>query len=406
MAHSARSLEEIKEFIESDDEIEKKAQQCAQQIKNAKHVIFFTGAGISTSTGIPDFRGPEGAWTLAKYGGQRKAPTVSTLKAIPSKSHMAIVELLKRGHAKYLISQNTDGLHRRSGVPPNQISELHGNSNMEVCKKCKKEYLRDGRVRNAKGVFEHDTGRTCDDQKCGGALMDTIINFGENLPEKPLKLAYENAKKADLCISLGSSLTVSPANDMPELVGTKHHLTIVNMQKTPLDHLSDIRVFGKIDNFMERVMKHLSIAIPPFVLTRRARMGPVTAQENAPVGAPKTKFAVRGVDSDGTPFSLFPKVRVNGKEISAQEKDKCLVDLASLPNPCEVKLFFMGNYNEPDLILNVNPRDDKTYIMEFDPLSEKHQWVVKAMVHSVENAEVEQQQQQPQKSNKQPLLVK
>jgi len=80
---------------------------------------------------------------------------------------------------KHVISQNTDGLHRRSGIPAEKLSEVHGNTNLEVCTKCKKEYMRDYRVRNSQKVHEHKTGRRCDDQSCKGELKDTIINFNE-----------------------------------------------------------------------------------------------------------------------------------------------------------------------------------------------------------------------------------
>jgi NAD-dependent SIR2 family protein deacetylase len=99
---------------------------------------------------------------------------------------MCIVALQRAGLLHYLISQNTDGLHRRSGFPVHLFSELHGNSNLEVCTKCKREYMRDRKVRTAAKVHDHDTGRVCDDPSCGGSLRDTIINFGENLPSAPL----------------------------------------------------------------------------------------------------------------------------------------------------------------------------------------------------------------------------
>ncbi len=150
----------------------------------------FTGAGISTSAGIPDFRGPEGAWTLAATGGKRTKPTTSTIKAIPTPSHMSLVGLFNSGYAKFLISQNTDGLHRKSGVLPhqvcniqnikviwNQIAELHGNSNLEICRKCGKHYMRDFNVSgHILGLDNHMTGRRCAKSGCGGYLCTYIIS--------------------------------------------------------------------------------------------------------------------------------------------------------------------------------------------------------------------------------------
>lgn len=100
------------------DEVDRLAIDLANRIKNSKHCIAFTGAGVSTSAGIPDFRGPKGAWTLRAQGKQLDFKASTTLQAIPSPTHMALVELQNRGFLKYLVSQNCDGLHRRSGILP------------------------------------------------------------------------------------------------------------------------------------------------------------------------------------------------------------------------------------------------------------------------------------------------
>lgn len=92
---------------------------------------------------------------------------------------MAFISLIEAGYLKFIISQNVDGLHRKSGIPPDIISELHGNTNLEMCTTCGREYLRDFRVRNAEKVHDHKTGRKCDDPLCKGDLIDTIINFNE-----------------------------------------------------------------------------------------------------------------------------------------------------------------------------------------------------------------------------------
>jgi NAD-dependent SIR2 family protein deacetylase len=131
---------------------------------------------------------------------------------------------------KHLISQNIDGLHVKSDFAQEKLSELHGNTTKETCKRCKKQYFRDFRCRTAKNVYDHRTGRKCDDLKCNGELLDSIINFGENLPEKELNDGFEESGKADLCLAMGSSLTVTPAADMPLLVAkNKKKLVIVNL---------------------------------------------------------------------------------------------------------------------------------------------------------------------------------
>jgi NAD-dependent SIR2 family protein deacetylase len=117
MALTAPKIAEVERF-DAPEVIDRLAITLANQIKNGKHFIAFTGAGVSTSAGIPDFRGPEGAWTLRAQGRQLNFKSTTTLQAIPTPTHMALVELQNRGFLKYLISQNCDGLHRRSGMLP------------------------------------------------------------------------------------------------------------------------------------------------------------------------------------------------------------------------------------------------------------------------------------------------
>ena len=225
-------------------------------------MVAFTGAGISTSAGIPDFRGPQvfafsnecrniilkpffthvqGKWTRQAQG---KAPLsgTSSLCAIPTATHMGLVELLRLGKLKYLISQNCDGLHRRSGVPGTLISELHGNGNMEICESCGQSYFRDISCRRFVRSRDHFTARRCSRQECSAPLLEYTIDFGQCLPVAPLQLAESHSEKADLHIVFGSSLTVSPACDLPaETAQRGGKLVIVNLQETPLDDLATIK---------------------------------------------------------------------------------------------------------------------------------------------------------------------
>ncbi|KXX73708.1 NAD-dependent protein deacetylase SRT1, partial [Madurella mycetomatis] len=281
MADTAPRVAEA-EVSESDDVIDQKAESLADLIRRSKHFIVFTGAGVSTSAGISDFRGPQGVWTLRAQGRDRDIKSADTLQAIPTPTHMALVELQNRGVLKYLVSQNCDGLHRKSGIlpvsfpetglqgapPQGKISELHGNSNREYCKDCGQEYIRDFRAVSTyqTSIHDHRTGRKC--ALCSGPLLDSIINFTESLPQEALKLAFQHAKKADLCLVLGSSLTVSPANEVPEVVGSARRrgttLAICNLQSTPLDGLAGWRVRAKTDELMVRVMEKLGWEIPGF----------------------------------------------------------------------------------------------------------------------------------------------
>ncbi|KAK1704522.1 DHS-like NAD/FAD-binding domain-containing protein [Colletotrichum lupini] len=359
------------------DILDAKASQLANLIKKSKHFIAFTGAGISTSAGIPDFRGPEGAWTLRAQGRQRTGKTTDTLQAIPTKTHMALVELQDRGILKYLVSQNCDGLHRKSGILPEKISELHGNSNREYCKDCGKEYLRDFRAvaTYEKSIRDHRTGRKC--PLCNGTLLDTIINFGEYLPAQPLALARSNARKADLCLALGSSLTVPPACTIPETVGKKKRtktcpndgtLVICNLQSTPLDDLSEeLRVWATTDDLMDRVMEKLEIPIPRFVLRRRLVV------EVEAVGEERYQLTARGVDVDGTPASFLQPVRMQGNRRVARTEPFKIPFRGEVVGETEVKveLEFMGHYGEPVLEIgmkyNGEEKLERMYLLEYDP---------------------------------------
>ena len=167
---------------------------------------------------------------------------------------MCFVELMNKGHLKHIISQNVDGLHRKSGIPKGKISELHGNTNLEKCESCGREYMRDYRVRNAQKVHDHRTGRKCDDPQCRGHLRDSIINFGENLPELDLETGFNNGRLADLHLCMGSSLRVTPAADIPvETYNNGGQLVIVNLQKTPLNNIAALNIFAKCDEVMRRL---------------------------------------------------------------------------------------------------------------------------------------------------------
>lgn len=217
--------EEKKEYFDSEEDVELKTDQLAEWIKESKHFVAFTGAGISTAAGVADFRsglntvletGP-GVWEKGAQKVTNFQPKIKVemAKAFPTKCHLSLVKLMQDGELKFLISQNVDGLHRKSGVSPDKIAELHGNVNLEFCIKCGKSYMRDYRARTAKTANNHETGRLCDDLNCKGKLKDTIINFGENLPEYELKHAEIHSQLADLHVCLGSSLRVTPAADLP-----------------------------------------------------------------------------------------------------------------------------------------------------------------------------------------------
>jgi len=397
MASTARNEEETKEYFDKEDVLSEKIEKLANMIKASKHFIAFTGAGISTSAGIPDFRSGKdtvletgaGVWTrrAADNEGQKYKEGKSIrnkLQALPTKSHMSLVKLEQEGLLKHLISQNCDGLHRRSGFPIGSLSEVHGNTNLEYCRKCGKQYLRDFRCRIMNRSSSHLTGRRCTKGKCRGQLLDSVINFGQRLPEKPLNDGNENAEKADLCLVLGSSCTVRPAANMPRTVGTRgKDLVIVNLQATPIDHWSCMRINAKIDDVMVPLMKKLGLDIPEFSLRRFITFRIVGPEKKG------YYLQIQGVDSDGTSYELFTKgTLVTPKQtIVLPEPLQFPVKQADLLRDSTIKLEFFGNYAEPSLelhlgkilepllskISSIESREDRNLVklsFEYDPMTQ------------------------------------
>lgn len=204
----------------------------------AKNLVVFTGAGISTESGLPDFRGPDGIWTRQARGLPLPRRDFSSVE--PNAGHMAIVELQKLGKLSFLVSQNIDNLHLRSGITPDLLAELHGNVTKLRCKRCQAE------------VDESAGLDTC---PCGGRLVSSVVDFGQTLPGKALADSYWHSQHCDLFIVVGSSLVVYPAADMPrEAVQCGARLVIINEGETPLDSLAHLR-------FDERIGEVLAPAV-------------------------------------------------------------------------------------------------------------------------------------------------
>jgi len=227
----------------------------AQALKNSKHTVIYTGAGVSTSVKIPDYRGPQGVWTLRNKGTLPEGKELS--QALPTYTHYAIRELVQSGLVQYIVSTNLDGLHRRSGLTASEISELHGNCYREICATCSREYLRAfDTLTTREDRWTHLTGRTCE---CGGPLKDTIVHFTENMPHGAMAAAMKHARTAEVALVLGTSMNVQPAASLPDkaLQNPNGKFFIVNLQRTPYDSVATLHVFGKTDQFMELLMKEL-----------------------------------------------------------------------------------------------------------------------------------------------------
>ncbi|XP_065278231.1 NAD-dependent protein deacylase sirtuin-6 isoform X1 [Emys orbicularis] len=239
----------LPEIFDPPEELERKVRALADLIRGSSNVVFHTGAGISTASGIPDFRGPNGVWTMEERGLSPKFDTTFE-NARPSKTHMALLELQRVGILKFLVSQNVDGLHVRSGFPRDKLAELHGNMFVEECVKCGKQYVRDVVV-GSMGL--KPTGRLCDVSKarglraCRGKLIDTILDWEDSLPDRDLSLADDACRKADLSVTLGTSLQIKPSGNLPLLTKRKGgKLVIVNLQATK--HVSSNALTGALSS--------------------------------------------------------------------------------------------------------------------------------------------------------------
>ncbi|KAF7140058.1 hypothetical protein RHSIM_Rhsim06G0229800 [Rhododendron simsii] len=246
-----------------------KIEKLAKMIRKSKHLVVFTGAGISTSCGIPDFRGPKGIWTLQREGKALPEASLPFHRAMPSMTHMALAELEKAGILKFVISQNIDGLHLRSGIPREKLSELHGNSFMETCSSCGVEYFRDFEVES---IGLKDTPRHCSTVGCGARLKDTVLDWEDALPSKEMNPAEKHCKMADVVLCLGTSLQITPACNLPlKCLHSGGKIVIVNLQvlliKTPKDKKANMVIHGLVDKVIVGVIDQLNMRIPPFVRT-------------------------------------------------------------------------------------------------------------------------------------------
>lgn len=225
-----------------------------RRLEGARSAVVFTGAGISTDSGIPDFRSPTGLWKTQKpipfddfvadpevrrrYWSRRFSGDRTLEDACPNAGHRAVAELVRRGHVGTVITQNVDDLHRRSGVPAARIVELHGNAHYARCLGCGRRY----ELADLDAVFR-EQGDVPPCGACGGIVKTATISFGQAMPEDEMARAEAATRACDLFLVLGSSLSVYPAAAFPEFavrLGTP--LAIVNREPTPQDDLAEIVV--------------------------------------------------------------------------------------------------------------------------------------------------------------------
>jgi NAD-dependent deacetylase len=227
----------------SDSKTDKKIHDLARYLYESQYPVFFTGAGISTESGLPDFRGPDGVWTRRDKGLAPRPLSAPWDSVAPNKGHLAIVELQKIGKVKFLISQNVDNLHLKSGIRPDLLAELHGNMTKLRCTRCQQ-------------TIDQATAKSrC---TCGGSLVSSVVDFGQSLPEKDLALSFEHSRKSDLFVVVGSSLVVTPAAEMPrEALMAGARLVIINQGETPFDSHAHLRFYEGIGEILPRAVKRL-----------------------------------------------------------------------------------------------------------------------------------------------------
>ncbi|KAF5911388.1 hypothetical protein HPG69_018691 [Diceros bicornis minor] len=296
--------------------LQRKVRELAGAVRNAKYLVVYTGAGISTAASIPDYRGPNGVWTLLQKGRSIRAADLS--EAEPTLTHMSITRLYEQKLVQHVVSQNCDGLHLRSGLPRTAISELHGNMYIEVCTACtpNREYVRVFDVTERTALHRHQTGRAC--HKCGAQLRDTIVHFGERgTLGQPLnwEAATQAASKADTILCLGSSLKVLKKYPrlwcMTKPPSRRPKLYIVNLQWTPKDDWAALKLHGKCDDVMRLLMDELGLEIPPYSRWQDPIFSLATPLRAGEEGSHSRKSLCRSQEEPplgdrGTPLSSAP----------------------------------------------------------------------------------------------------
>jgi NAD-dependent deacetylase len=231
-------------------------------IEASRRAVVFTGAGISTESGIPDFRSPTGIWARMKpvlfqdfvasadarrEAWRRRFEAEPTMRAAePNRGHRAVARLVREGKVSAVVTQNIDGLHQLSGVPDGKVIELHGNSTYARCLRCGARHEIDA----LRERFERD-GDVGGCARCGGLVKTATVSFGQAMPEEAMLRAEAETLACDLCVVLGSSLVVYPAAGFPEMAKRNGaRLAIVNNEETGLDPLADLVIHRGIGDVM------------------------------------------------------------------------------------------------------------------------------------------------------------
>ena len=250
------------------------AEELAQLIRSSRRAVVFTGAGISTESGIPDFRSPGGIWTkmqpiafqdylsdpgARRLSWQRRLEMEETWKTVePNDGHRVVAELVAGGKVDHVITQNIDGLHQAAGVPSEKTIELHGTTRHAKCLDCGMRV----EIADILAHFRAD-GEAPDCVTCGGLIKTATISFGQAMPEEEMARAQAASLACDLMLVLGSSLAVYPAAGFPLLAKRNGaRLAIVNRDETPQDGIADLVIHDEIGPTLRTVIDDLVMGWP------------------------------------------------------------------------------------------------------------------------------------------------
>jgi NAD-dependent protein deacetylase/lipoamidase len=257
--------------------MDEQVQQLVELVRAARRIVAFTGAGISTESGIPDFRGPGGVWEkfdpndfhidrfLASPEARRRHWQRSTamygqiLQARPNAAHRAVAALEELGRLGAVITQNVDGLHQIAGSSPDRVIELHGNTRFVACLACGHRVARE-----AFQPLVSPEGDAPDCERCGGLMKPATISFGQMLTPESLKRAAEETDACDLFLVIGSSLVVYPAAEFPiRALRVGAPLVILNRQDTPHDPYATLVLNASAGEVMAAVVEGLGVSLAP-----------------------------------------------------------------------------------------------------------------------------------------------
>jgi len=246
----------LKEKEESAVTLSLKLRKLATLLLESGHTVVHTGAGISTKAGIADFRGPCGLWTLEGRN-QSETCSISFEDALPTVAHLGISQLCKEKLVQFVVTQNVDGIHRKSGVPEELLAEVHGCLFVGYCKNCNRKQVLD---KPTKSVGFKDIHVPC--SSCNGSLCDFVLDWYDELPKLDLENAITHSKKADLHIVIGSSLQMLPCKNFCLMSSAKGaNVVIINLSETSQDSKATMLVRGDSDRCISAILFLLQLPV-------------------------------------------------------------------------------------------------------------------------------------------------